>query len=66
MRRFAWVLVMVVAVFGALLLLVSMAVPAIQQAAIGSMITGFAAVSVAFAIAAEALHRLKGEGAARH
>jgi hypothetical protein len=57
---------MVVAVFGALLLLVSMAVPAIQQAAIGSMITGFAAVSVAFAIAAEALHRLKGEGAARH
>jgi hypothetical protein len=53
MSRVVWVIVVVVAVLGLLLIVVSANAPVIQQAALGTMVTGLMACLVAIALAFE-------------
>lgn len=57
MREASWVAVMVVGFLGLALLFLSLVANAIQQAAMGSMVTGFVACTFAIAYAATAIKR---------
>jgi hypothetical protein len=53
----AWTFVIVISGLGLLLLVVSMAAPAIQQAAVGSMVTAFVVCTAAIALAVTNMKR---------
>jgi len=57
MQKLLWILVIAVAAIGIAVMLVSANFPAIQQAAIGSMITGLVACAFAIAYAITAIRR---------
>ncbi len=61
MREAAWVVVMVFGGLGLALLLLSLGASAIQQAAVGSMVTGFMACVFGIAYAATAYKRRTAE-----
>ena len=60
MREAAWIGVMIVGGLGLALLLLSLGASAIQQAAVGSMVTGFVVCAAAIAQGATA-YRRRGE-----
>jgi hypothetical protein len=66
MREAAWILVMVVGGLGLALLVLSLGANAIQQAAVGSMVTGFVACAFAIAYGATAYKRRTAEISAQY
>jgi hypothetical protein len=61
MREAAWIVVMVIGGLGLALLVLSLGASAIQQAAVGSMVTGFVACAFVIAYGATAYKRRTAE-----